>query len=98
MLESHCVDEYKLMADRKREIWFREQPGSLVCYKPVHWKAYALHATAMILWLGSAAAMGAFGLLQNDFALVLIPLIVVFFAHIIIAGLHTGRMNDSSAK
>jgi hypothetical protein len=86
------------MAERKREIWFREQPGSLAFLKPVHWKAYALHASTMILWLGSAAAMGAFGLLRNNFGLVLIPLIVVLFAHIIVAGLHTGKVDDSSAK
>jgi uncharacterized membrane-anchored protein len=86
------------MADRAREIWFREQPGSLAYYKPIHWKAFALFASAAMLFIASAVVMDKFGLLQTNFALALIPLVVVFFGTIIIAGLHTGKLDDSSGR
>jgi hypothetical protein len=85
-----------LMTDRKREIWFREQPGSLAYYKPIHWKAFALFVTAAALFIMSTVIMDRAGLLQSNFALVLIPLVIVFFGIVIVAGLHTGGVDDNT--
>src|SRR5690348_3974755 len=98
MVESCCFDDCESMAEGKREIWFREQPGSLVYIKPVHWKAFALYAAAIILWIGCSVAMDTLGLLQSNFALVLIPLVVVLFGTVVIAGLHTGRVDNNSSN
>jgi hypothetical protein len=84
------------VADRRREIWFREQLGSLAYYKPIHWKAFALFAAAATVFIGSAVVMDRTGLLRNNFVLALIPLVIVFFGTVIVAGLHTGRVDDNT--
>jgi len=83
------------MADKNREVWFHERPGSLIYVRPVHWKAFALYAVAALLFIVSGVVMDKLGLLHSNFALILIPLVIVFLGVLIIAGLHTAKLEDN---
>ena len=83
------------MADKNREVWFHERPGSLIYVRPVHWKALALYAAAAVLFIVSAVVMDKIGLLRTNFALLLLPFVIVFFGVLVVAGLHTAKVGDN---
>ena len=75
------------MQQRPKDAWFRQTRVGFIV--PVHWKAYALFGAGGLFLLVSELALSKSGLLEKNFSLGLIPLVITFFALIAISASRT---------